>query len=648
MGFYAEQAKFSMNSDGIPLKNIENVEKISEQLVKYVKGESELTSLLLLGYVQSGKTNGMIMTLAKLIETGYRYYVILTGNDNDLYDQTYTRIECINLGVRMIDKSQLDSTSIQDITQDLDKINVFVVQKYGTYLKSLNKLFEVLDEPFIIIDDEADQASLNTNINNPNTNPSTINGYIASLLRNAFAKAYIQVTATPYALMLQEQNDAFRPKKTFILEPGDGYVGGEKLFLENDSSKYHRVYNINDMIFLNDVSLPKALIDATCNFIVAATLKRLSGYNKSLSFLIHIDHTQITHENASDAIRYLLTRIHNVIKQYRKTMEETILITTLRKEYENLLETCKNRLEFKKIIDYLAYGLENVNNQVINSNYKEQISYNRMYTIIIGGNKLSRGITIKNLITTYYCRNTSSPNMDTVNQHARMYGYRYELEDVMRIFTTNQIIDDFTNITNTDIKLRQYLKENSDTTLIPINHNVRLKATRTSVIPNRELLKFTSGMTVFPHFPIYNDTGVETDTKELDILLKDYNMEKAGQIVPIDVAIQILMRIRYNKISNEKWNHEAIIALLKNKVSEIDGKIRVIVRKNSKISRNDVRGMGSVLSGTDNEFTDELLPILFMYRLNGDSDQGWDNKEFWVPIFRMPNKGTECVTIQCF
>lgn len=96
-----------MNSDGIPLKNIENVEKISEQLVKYVKVESELTSLLLLGYVQSGKTNGMIMTLAKLIETGYRYYVILTGNDNDLYDQTYTRIECTNLGVRMIDKSQI-------------------------------------------------------------------------------------------------------------------------------------------------------------------------------------------------------------------------------------------------------------------------------------------------------------------------------------------------------------------------------------------------------------------------------------------------------------------------------------------------------------------------------------------------------------
>ncbi|MCO5386089.1 MAG: DEAD/DEAH box helicase family protein [Desulfosporosinus sp.] len=256
MSFYVTQAKFAMISDGIPRVNIDSVEQTANHLAAYVRDTPGLNSLLLLGFVQSGKTNGMIMTLAKLIEFGYRHFVILTGNDNDLYEQTYTRVECTNLGVHLVGKEQLNGANLLEIDQDSTRIIVFVVQKYGAYINRLNDIFETTGEPFVVIDDEADQASLDTNKNNPNNDTSIINGHISSMLRNTFAKAYIQVTATPYALLLQERDDIFRPKRTFILEPGNGYVGGEELFLLPESNKYHRIYDMNDMIFRDDVNMP--------------------------------------------------------------------------------------------------------------------------------------------------------------------------------------------------------------------------------------------------------------------------------------------------------------------------------------------------------------------------------------------------------
>jgi hypothetical protein len=401
------------------------------------------------------------------------------------------------------------------------------------------------------------------------------------------------------------------------------------------------------MIFSEDISIPEALIAATCNFLVVATLKRLNNFNKSLSFLIHIDYTQITHENASEAISYLITRLHNAIKEFKRTENETHLINILRQEYENLLTTCHVNTQFKEVIDYLFHSLENVNKQIINSNYKKQISYNRMYTIIIGGNKLSRGITIKNLITTYYCRNSSNPNMDTMNQHARMYGYRENIKDVMRIFTTRQIIEDFKDITRADLELKNFLLENPDAKLIPINHNNRINATRSSVVPNRRLLEFKNGMSCFPHNPIYDDMNIEEDTSNIDSILESYGDERLGHNISIDMVCRILNIIRYESISNEQWNHDAIIALLKNKALEINNQIKIIIRRNSNVSHNEMRGISTILSGADNLIYDDNMPILFMYRLNGNESNGWANKPFWVPTFRMPNIGVNCITIQC-
>lgn len=642
MSFYLKQAKFSMISDGVPQEDFNKVDEVAKELVEYICSSNNIVSTLLLGYVQSGKTNGMIMALAKLIDSNFECFVVLTGNDNDLYEQTYERIKSVNLGINLIKKNEISSYKFSH-----DGIVVFIVQKYGTYLEALGTVIRSCNKRFIVIDDEADQASLNTKINDPKSDPSTINNLIVNVLKEKKCKGYIQVTATPYALMLQEKDNLFRPQKTFILEPGESYVGGEELFLQNYSYKYHKIYKLENMSYCENDVVPDAMFDAVCNFLIAATLKRICGFSKGMSILIHMDYQKIVHETNSQTIYGILEIIESAIKKFIKTGVKTTYIDKLEKEYFNILTTAQEKCEFEEILEYLQHAIKNTDIQVINSDNNKKISYNSTYTILIGGNKLSRGITIKNLITTYYCRDVISPNMDTVNQHARMYGYRKDIKDVMRIFTTSEIINDFKNITNADLQLRKYLSENPLSTVIPITHNDRLNASRKNVIPNNALLKFTNGMTIFPHYPI-NDSSVINDTKKIDRLLKQYDEQREGYVVSIDLAYSILNTIRYNINNNETWNSDAVISVLKYKEKSLDGKIKIILRRNSQISYNKTRGIGAILSEIDNQILDIKFPILFLYRLDGKKEKGWKGNSFWVPVFRMPKNTKECITIQCY
>ena len=642
MSFHVKQARFSMKSDGIPLENIQSVEETANNVVTYISSQDGFQSVLLLGYVQSGKTNGMIMSLAKMIEAGYKFFVVLTGNDNDLYKQTYDRIECTNLGITLINKKGLGRVPQEYL--DGSKIVVFVVQKYGTYLNDLFEILAGVESNYIVIDDEADQSSLNTNVNDIYAQPSTINAWIAQILSRTKCKAYLQVTATPYALLLQQREDMFRPKCTFILEPGNGYFGGQELFLGEDSKKYHRIYEASQMDFSQEQPIPIALVKALCNFLVATTLKRLDECSETLTFMIHIDHTQFTHEVIQSTINYILAQISLAVRKYIEDGKKTLYISILHEEYVDILKTYRSSFEFNEVLEFLKYGLDNVNSQIVNANNKDQISYNKMYTIIIGGNKLSRGITIKNLITTYYTRNANNPNMDTVNQHARMYGYREEVKDVIRVFTSPQILEDFTNITTWDMELRQYLLDNPTSDVIPITHNPRISATRGNVIPNNTVIKFNKGLTVFPHRVIYNDAQVLKTTQEIDELLNIYDERREGHEVGGDIICNLLSKIRYLPDKNEKWDTLAIMTVIQQK--NMNGLL--MVRRGSKITRNSLRGLSAVLSGADNEIFSDNKPILFLYRLDGNSEGEWDDKAFWVPIFRMPATGDTCITVQSY
>ena len=208
---------------------------------------------LLYGRIQSGKTLGMITFAALAIDNGFRVVVVLTSDSVKLVEQTASRFSALDGIVKSSTLAANWPDDVNHIRRSLPDVGLILVcQKNQAHLESLFEFLEAIDAagyPAIIMDDEADQATLDTTVNarssgrpNPprfgstinrrtiqNNRPDELGRSVAESLRHF---VMIQVTATPYALLLQDADSPLRPRFTKLLEPGDGYTGGEHFFSE--------------------------------------------------------------------------------------------------------------------------------------------------------------------------------------------------------------------------------------------------------------------------------------------------------------------------------------------------------------------------------------------------------------------------------
>jgi len=242
--------------------------------------------------VQSGKTGVLTVTGAIGADEGYRTILILTSDNNPLYEQTLGRAQEAFPGMDIIGKGDF-----RDENAFLQRIKggtcAIVSTKnsglLGTLIENLKK-GNVKGLTCLIIDDEADQASLNTLESQASGERSAINDRIAEL-RGFFQKnTYLQVTATPQALFLQTPGHDFRPKFTVLSHPGSDYVGGDDFF--GDGSNLVREFNLNDIDVLSAgaqptpaLSIPTSLLRALDTFMIGATYKRMKEADQNCAFL---------------------------------------------------------------------------------------------------------------------------------------------------------------------------------------------------------------------------------------------------------------------------------------------------------------------------------------------------------------------------
>ena len=241
-------------------------------------GEKEETNGLIYGLVQSGKTGVLTVTGAMGADEGYRTIIILTSDNDPLYEQTLGRAREAFPGIDIIGKKEF-----RDADSFLQRIKggtcAIVTTKNSGLLNTLIENFKkgrVRGLTCLIIDDEADQASLNTKERRGDGSRSKINDRISEL-RGFFEKnTYLQVTATPQALFLQTPGHDFRPKFTVLSHPGADYVGGEDFF--GDNSVLVREFDLNDIAVLAPGSqpsptleIPKSLLRALDTFMIGAT-----------------------------------------------------------------------------------------------------------------------------------------------------------------------------------------------------------------------------------------------------------------------------------------------------------------------------------------------------------------------------------------
>lgn len=500
---------------------------------------------LVIGDVQSGKTANYIGLMCKAADAGFKVIVLLTGTIEKLRQQTQQRVDegfvgfdsdamikqqnVGPIGVGRYNSSfrpfLLTSTSSDFKTQtatnlnfDLNNINgtvVFVVKKNSTVLKRLSKWLDnskknntKINESLLVIDDEADNASINTK---NGENPTTINNLIREILESFTKSSYVGFTATPFANIFidPESNDAMGKEDLFpkdyiySLNAPSNYIGARDMFSEEgkyrymlepiyvddydeESIEYQLPLKHKSTCLLND--LPKDLKEAICTFILANTIEDIRGMkNNHRSMLVNVSRFTRVQESVWTEINSYVKNIQNACKLYCMRGEEDALrdpcILDLYETYENIYKNTVG-YSWNQVQNHLYESCKSIVVQTINQRSTTKLDYdnyeNGLRLIAIGGMSLSRGLTLEGLIVSYFYRN--SRMYDTLMQMGRWFGYRSDYGDLCRIWMSSDSIEWYSYISEATDDLRDLVKRYEDTGLTPLDFGLRVRSDITSLI----------------------------------------------------------------------------------------------------------------------------------------------------------------------
>lgn len=449
-------------ADNIVQNIVETYKSIQLQLANPNKNNN----VLLVGKVQSGKTSNLEMFTALSFDNGYNILVIYGGYDTSLLKQTTDRFkETFDVvgdvtydeegpAIFTTDDSNQILSIDDEIMTDLLENNkpvIFVSMKRPAAMRKINALFSRLDKSkfkAFIIDDEGDQASLNT-AKDKTKNASATYKEIRKMKDLLEDPMYLSVTATPQANIFLDDWSKLRPDSIRLIQPGIGYDGAEVYHLyENDIVD---IVSDDDHEDLAEGVIPKSLWDAVRYFIVASAIKckrAIKTKDHYSDMIIHAFREVSQHSS-------IYTSICNYISSMKDSFEyddddKKVYLAELKKCYEIYVSSdIKASIAFDELVDEIATVVKKTKVILKNGIGKttqgnEKLKWHKIY---IGGDLLQRGLTFSNLITTYFTRwAVGGGNMDTNLQRARWFGYRSKYIDICKIFTTAEIAQEFTNL----------------------------------------------------------------------------------------------------------------------------------------------------------------------------------------------------------
>ncbi len=618
----------------------ERAGRILEYSVDPVSGETDPSYGLLYGLIQSGKTSIITVTAAMAADNGFKCIIILTSDITPLYNQTLLRIRSQLRGLTVLGKADW-----HDISRFERHIRTspfaIVCSKNTNHLGSLLEAFKKVGKmgakglSTMIIDDEADQASLNTYTSKGTGEISKINNLITDLRRFFQTNTYLQVTATPQSLFLQRPDGFYRPSFTVLSEPGPGYVGGEAFF-EEDS----RILKYVDLEEIEELKsgfqthpthkIPEGMQKAFLSFLIGATAKNLQYPTENFAFLVHISHTKIDHRQVVTVIDAFREEFVNALKNRGSSAFER-LRANLFAAYEDIKGTEPALPDFEKIIKRIEFLLPAANIKEINSATDSTITLDHVYSVFVGGNKLGRGVTIPNLITSYYGRNPKHPNADTVLQHARMYGYRQKHIGVTRLFLPERLADHFLIIHQMEKALRELVNKYPEGKFEGIYISSPLHATRRNVLDQNSIGVYVAGGYCNPRYPL-RTKEVEATTTALDDKLQKFNDGKEYHQTTVDFILELIQKCVHDPNEGaEMWDTKVLTSALE-KLKTLRGDkayIRVRTGRNLNEPRRETQGF---LTGGEEGLVPEDAPTLFIYRLN-ENRRG---VAVWWPQIRFP------------
>ena len=609
---------------------VETIRETSSKMVSEIKTRFDFSNQLnglLLGNVQSGKTGQTLGVISRLADEGYKLFILLTTDNVDLQRQTFLRVKNALVSFDVI--SERDEVAFA--ASLLSKPMVIVLKKNSRVLKKWKNTIVNKDVcrglPLVILDDEADAASLNTKVNSGKVSP--INKNLQSIKDTAVGTIYIQVTATPQAVILQSQESNWKPSFVTYFKPGRSYLGGN--FFYSDPVSYCARFTSADekaevlVDFMDNGICPPGLNDSILSFLVVCAYKKLKG-ESNCNFMIHPGVKISEHQRFVNRVTEQLN-----ILQYGQ--EEKGFDDALKCAWADLQRTKPDLPHYEDIKNTVIEILNNTEIFVIPLNSKsfvcrdssnpDALDLSKGFNIVVGGNTLGRGITFPHLQTVYYCRTSKMPQADTMWQHSRIFGYDREPE-LLRMYMPGNLYKLFSELNTANEILISQVKEGLDK--IELIFPKELQPTRKNVLDCRYLDVVSGGMNYFASDP------VNTNLSELDDILLPYSGESSTE-VSSEILISALERAMGS--SDKDFDSKKFIYCinaLKGKRPTV--KCRLIQRTDRDISK----GTGTLLSPNDRNLGDQYPDdiVLTMYRIKGTVEKGWNGNPLWIPNIKFP------------
>ncbi|MFD4461619.1 Z1 domain-containing protein [Nocardia sp. NPDC058480] len=472
-------------------------------LLQHPRKNEFSTRGLVVGYVQSGKTTNFTAVMAKAADRGYKLFIVLAGIHNGLRRQTQAR-----LIQQLVEPNPTLWTQITDLDRDFsptanpasffgksNKTHVLcVVKKNATVLRKLVKWLGdaseyLADCPALIIDDEADQATVAT---------KSINPLIRQILNTLPKSAYVGYTASPFAnLLIDPSADDLYPEHFIVNLPKPyGHFGTEVLFGRyaldgEDPTEVDDGYDMIRTVPDDDVALvrPKTKADAedfypsitdtlrqaVLYFWLTTAARRVrGGGNPHSTMLIHTSVRTAVHNSFRDPLMLLRAKVGN-------NLSDSVLRRELRELWEeetskvSATEFDEKPVSFDELASELPGVLRDCRIVMDNSESTDRLDYGNgpIVAIAVGGNTLSRGLTLEGLSVSYFVRAVST--YDTLLQMGRWFGYRTGYADLPRIWMTEELEDWFRHLATVETEMRRDIDVYMTEGKTPMTFAVRLR-----------------------------------------------------------------------------------------------------------------------------------------------------------------------------
>jgi hypothetical protein len=428
---------------------------------------------LVVGYVQSGKTLSFETVISLARDNGYGIVIVLSGTKNNLREQSEERL-CKDLGIDEGDDAwyhRSNPSTDGDAAQIENKLTAWkkhpkkkravliTVLKQWQQLEKLAELLaglNIKNIPTLVIDDEGDQASLDTKAAKKRAGDAGPDEFSTTYdrilqLRSALPHhSFLQYTATPQANLLLARTDILNPSFAELVTPGPSYTGGKDFF--QGSANLTEVIPPGEVPSSNNVltAPPKTLLSALRYFLLVAAhhaITRERGRDRNRSMMIHPSAWTQSHKEYKTWVdRALKPLVDSVEKQLPKN--ETEVAKKFRREYDSLKKSFPT---IKPLRELLAAMVDEVfadlNTVEVNGtpDAEKKIKWKQTrYWILVGGAKLDRGYTVEGLCVTYMPRPLGgSGAADTLQQRARFFGYKRDFLGLCRVFLQQDVRDAF-------------------------------------------------------------------------------------------------------------------------------------------------------------------------------------------------------------